>query len=45
MDAKRGSDCNVSSLLYADDIASSEVNLQKLVDVVAEWCVAWMMKC
>ena len=42
-----GNNCNVTSLLYADDIvvtATSEQNLQSLIDTVSEWCDDWKMK-
>ena len=34
----------VNNLAYADDIvllAENEVDLQKLLNVVSEWCVKW----
>ena len=38
-----GNNCNVTSLLYADVTATSEQNLQSLIDTVSEWCDDWKM--
>ncbi len=38
--------CTLSTLLYADDIvlvAPSAENLQRLINVVADWCSTWGM--
>ena len=38
---------NVSILLYADDIvllAETEEDLQRMLNVLAEWCESWKMK-